>query len=55
MRPRYAVFLLAAAVFYLVLAIWPFQLETRLVGVAGAVLFALMLAAERRRGRRRQR
>jgi len=54
MRPRVALALAAAAVLYLILAIWPFQLETRLVGLGGAVLFVLLFVAERRRGSRRQ-
>jgi hypothetical protein len=51
-RPRLALALLAAAVFCLIIAVVPFQTETRLVGLGGLVLFLLMYAAERRRGQR---
>jgi len=50
MRPRVAFALLVGAVLCLILAVFPFQTETRLVGLGGLVVFVLMYVAERRRG-----
>lgn len=52
-RRRLALVLAVAAGLYLTVAIWPFQLETRLVGLGGATVFGLLFAAERRRACRR--
>jgi hypothetical protein len=50
MRPRVEFALLVGAVLCLILAVFPFQTETRLVGLGGLVVFVLMYVAERRRG-----
>ena len=52
MRPRIAKAILAAAVLCLIIALFPFQTETRLVGLGGLVAFMAMHAAERRRRQR---
>jgi len=41
------------ALICLVIALWPLQTETRLVGLAGVVVFAALFAIERRGPRRR--
>jgi hypothetical protein len=50
MRPRVEFALLVGALLCLILAVFPFQTETRLVGLGGLVVFVLMYVAERRRG-----
>lgn len=52
MRPRVSSVLAASALLYLAVAIWPFQTETRLVGLVGSAIFSLLFAAEHRSRRR---
>lgn len=51
-RPSLSFVLAGAAVLYLAVAVWPFESETRLVGLGGAAVFGLLFAAESRRPRR---
>lgn len=50
MRPRVALGLVTVAMVCLVIAILPFQTETRLVGVARVIVYAVMFVADVRRG-----
>lgn len=49
MRPRIALAIIAAGLFCLVLAVFPFQPSTRVVGLAGVVVFTLLYVGESRR------
>lgn len=52
MRPRVSSVLAASALLYLAVSIWPFEIETRLVGLGGSAIFGLLFAAEHRARRR---
>jgi hypothetical protein len=52
MRPRIALAMLVATVLCLFITAYPFQTETRLVALAGLVMYTAMLVAERRRSPR---
>jgi hypothetical protein len=49
MRPGVVLAIVAAGVFCLGLAVFPFQTETRLVGLGGVAVFILLYLGERRR------
>jgi hypothetical protein len=49
MRPHVAFAFLVAGLFCLILAVWPFATEHRLVGLGGVIVFGLLYLGERRR------